>query len=287
MKAMDFCRFKLMCALFEHASLPAFFIMPDGTLRINGKLREKLRAKHVLIQSSPDGRIVLIGAADGAAPEACRVSWDGKARAGHLAEILRASGVALPARYIAEWDAASSLWRCERDASSPARTRPAKALAALGGAKAGDENASANMDGLLLEETFRLGRSGFLQRAAVPQRLSTGAEAPEGSARARRAWLKGRRSPEGCGMRYSRETHAAKKGVPGAGGLPAGKAPLDMLLAGKKRIIREFPAARDDGAESAQLSMLFDELAKTLQNACAACREQPFASLPAAREGTG
>ncbi len=285
MKAMDFCRFKLICALFEHASLPAFFIMPDGTLRINGKLREKLRAKHVLIQSSPDGRIVLIGAADGAAPEACRVSWDGKARAGALAEILRASGVALPARYIAEWDEAASLWQCERGAASPARARPAKALSALGGAKADDERSPA--DGLLLEETFLLGRSGFLQRAAVPQRLSTGAEAPEGSAQARRTWLKGRRDADSRGVRYSRETHAAKKGVPGTGGLPAGKAPLDMLLAGKKRIIREFPAARDDGAESAQLSMLFDELAKTLQNACAVCREQPFVSLPAAREGIG
>lgn len=78
MKEIDFRQFKLMEVEPKKTMILAFSVMLDGTMRINGKLKEKLQPNYINIWSGPDGTIILLKTVDFGEAEACRIAKDGK-----------------------------------------------------------------------------------------------------------------------------------------------------------------------------------------------------------------
>jgi len=116
MEAIDFSQFRLMKAAPKRATILAFTVMLYNTMRINGKLKEKLQSKFINIWSGPDGTVILLGAVAAEAPEACRVFKDGKVNTSELLQTLKSLTVKVPARFIAEWNEKEKKWQGELDA---------------------------------------------------------------------------------------------------------------------------------------------------------------------------
>lgn len=115
MKEIDFSQFKLMEVGSKRTMTLAFSVMLDGTMRINEKLKEKLRPNYINIWSGPDGTIILLKAVASEATEACRIAKDGKARVPDLLKTLKNLKIKLPARFIAEWNEKEEKWQAELD----------------------------------------------------------------------------------------------------------------------------------------------------------------------------
>ena len=115
MKKIDISQFKLINAVPARTKALAFSVGIDGTIRINGKLIQKLQAKHINILSGPDGTVILLRAVSPDVSEACHVSKDGKVHIPDLMKTLRELAINLPARYVVEWNEDEEIWQGELD----------------------------------------------------------------------------------------------------------------------------------------------------------------------------
>lgn len=115
MKEINFSQFKLMKVAPKRATILAFTVMLDSTMRINGKLKEKLQSNYINIWSGPDGTVVLLGEAAADGLEACHVAKDGKVSIGELLKTLKALNVKLPAKFTVEWNEKEKKWQGELD----------------------------------------------------------------------------------------------------------------------------------------------------------------------------
>lgn len=115
MREISLSEFKRMKAATNRKLFLSFSIMLDGTMRINGKLKDKLTTNCINVFSIPDGTVVAIQSVESDAPDACRVSKDGNVKVPELQIDLEAANIKLPARYLAEWNDKLAFWQAEID----------------------------------------------------------------------------------------------------------------------------------------------------------------------------
>lgn len=130
MKKIDLCEFELLTPDATRVSTLAVSVMLDGTVRLNGKLREKFTIPYVNLYTIEDGTVIALKPVNADSPKASYVKANGSLKSHSLKERLEAAKIKLPARYVAEWNEEYGFWQAELDPSypfTPFRSAPPKA----------------------------------------------------------------------------------------------------------------------------------------------------------------
>lgn len=110
MNTIDLRDFELIQPPVLGTGALAFSVMVDGTVRINGKLREKLDGDGLRIMVNRDGSQILLGMTDSNAHDAHKLPKNGTVRSAPLGGKQGKGHVKPPARYTAEWNEAQGVW---------------------------------------------------------------------------------------------------------------------------------------------------------------------------------